>query len=77
MAKIGTDLYGNRVPCMGCSERTAACHGSCKRYAEYQKIHAQSMKKDREKRRGDALAYGVRSDAVIRWQKYARKTGRL
>ena len=27
------------APCKGCKERSAECHGSCERYAEWQQDH--------------------------------------
>ena len=26
-------------PCKGCEERSAECHGTCERYAEYRAVH--------------------------------------
>ena len=37
-------------PCKDCNDRSASCHGSCSRYAEYQAM-CQNVRKQRQLRR--------------------------
>lgn len=61
---IGRDFKILRTaepPCRGCNDRTEACHASCGRYAEWQAAHIEALRKYKNRRLADAMAYNPRA----------------
>lgn len=49
-------------PCMGCADRSAGCHGACRRYAAYRSAADEAAQADKEARRAARLAWAPGRD---------------
>jgi hypothetical protein len=58
---------GNNCPCHGCLDRTITCHGVCKKYQEWKKVHeAEMFEQNEERKKGAAPTDRVKRRA---WKK--------
>lgn len=55
-----------KAPCMGCTDRTLGCHGSCWRYIDWTEERAEAKKKQREEQKLNQALCEVKERTIKR-----------
>lgn len=56
-------------PCMGCKDRQVGCHGSCPKYAEFDRANKKRRDSKRQQREAE---WNHRDFAITSYEKYGR-----